>query len=160
MKKALLQDGKLEIGCDMFIVPNSLNRASAFSLNAGRFKESANAVLAANGLATESDPLLIQIWVVAEESMGCDNLNDHFGLYKDADGNESLYGQVWGYLPASLFKDAKEGDTVEVIIPSGVYGYSDDFDTVLCMTLAQTVYRYRRFGNFEDCFKCLYAKAV
>ena len=160
MEKAILKDGVLKIGCDMFIVPNSLNRASAFSCNAGRFRESANAVLVANGFEAESDPLLVQIWVVAEESMGCDNLNDHFGRYTDADGNEASYGQVWGYLPASLFKDKKEGDTVSIVVPAGVYGYSKTFSTVLCMTLAQTEYRYRRFGSFEDCFKCLYAKAV
>lgn len=157
MNKAVLKDGTLAIDCEMFIIPNSLNRASTFLCNAGRFKESANVILTANGLETESDPVLMQVWIVAD-SMECDNLNDHIGVFTAEDGSESFYGQVWSYLPASLFKNAKEGDTVTVHIPAGVYGYSREFETVLNTTLSQKKFRYRDFGAFEAVFERLYSK--
>ena len=159
-KAAKMVDGVLSIECDMFIVPNSFNRANSFVCNADRYKESANVILVANGLAEEADPLLMQVWMSAEDTMGCENLNCHYGKYIDENGDVKPYGQLWSCLPASLFKDAKEGDTVEVRVPAGVYHYSDKFDTMLKITLAQTKYRYRSFGNFENVYEVLLSKTA
>lgn len=150
----------LEVSADMFIVPNGFMKASNNVIYGDRLNATMNGILEASGHETEVDPYMMQVWVVAENDLGCENLVDHMGHYWGIDGVKHPFGNIPSYLPANMFVGRKEGDVVTVVYPEGTTQFNKDFKVVMHLKLAQTGYRYRRFGTFEECFDSLYVRVA
>ena len=101
------------------------------------------------------------MWIVAPE-LSSDNLIDHSGTYIDPETGDKYRLNIKNRISAfakSFFEAHKEGDTINIKIPVILTNLSD-IDVVIngnkeeaiadvSLTLKQTAYRYRRFGNFE-----------
>lgn len=148
----------LEVSADMFIVPNGFMKASNNFIFGDRLNVTMNGILEASDHETEVDPYMMQVWLVAENDLGCENLVDHMGHYWGIDGVKHPFGNIPSYLPANMFVGKKEGDVVTVVYPEGTTQFNKDFRVVMHLKLAQTEYRYRRFGTFEQCFDSLYVR--
>lgn len=136
------------IRAGVFIVPNHAGPLSEFGkkYDGQRMVDTA----AANGKEFNPDAdSVIQVWLHAEESLGCDNLSDHYFEYEGE--NYRLYANI---LPASLFTGMMEGDEREMLIP--IRSQSEEEERKyfrLLVKAAQRQYRYRRFGDFQDVFQ-------
>lgn len=130
---------------DLFIVPNRGTRLSDFKWLESVYKKYSD-LLSMNNLDVDEDAVFFEVWAVDRKVLKSDNLGDHGFVYDD--NNFSMQVR---YLPAEIFKNSKEGDTVEMTIPIRITE-----DKTICMKanfrLAQTEYRYARFGHFEDAF--------
>lgn len=101
----------------------------------------------------------VQVWYCTPESSDS-NWYDHL-----IDGYTELEGwePVSQYLPKSLFEGKKEGDVVTFTLPicrkawrANPLNHSTkiEYDKIkVSLTLSQTKYRYRNFGNFEEVLK-------
>lgn len=100
----------------------------------------------------------VQVWYCTPNSSNT-NWYDHL-----IDGYTELEGwePVSQYLPKSLFEGKKEGDVVTFTLPIcrkawrarvDLEARIEYNDIKVSLTLCQTKYRYRNFGNFEDVLK-------
>lgn len=100
----------------------------------------------------------VQVWYCTPGSSDT-NWYDHL-----IDGYTELEGwePISQYLPKSLFEGKKEGDVVTFTLPICRKAWRArldlqsriEYDEVkVSLTLSQTKYRYRNFGNFEDVLK-------
>ena len=136
-----------EANVDAFIVPNKTHVVSDFLFDADD-RETAYKLLAwINKVHYEpSEDKLVEFWYVSPE-LESDNLVDHGfkinGQYCNCDYD------IGRFLPYSMVKDHKEGDTIDVIWP-----YDDGSDVMkfilMHVTFKQMGYRYARFGKFEE----------
>lgn len=94
------------------------------------------------------DDYYVQIWCLTPntENHGS-NWNDHYEMVMPENREDpEAEGECFPkYLPVSLFKDKKEGDSITIQTKWGRVE----------LTLNQLNYRYRRFGRFEDVLKKL-----
>lgn len=120
---------------EAFIIPNKVDT----------FKKEnhlhLNAKLARWGIVEkfQEEESIIQLWITSDES---DSWADH-GAPKELFNTLEPTGKNYfpQYFPYSIFKDKKEGETITILL---------DGKHELNLTLAQTKYRYKSFGNFED----------
>ena len=95
-----------------------------------------------------SEEKFIQVWYVTPGDSDS-NWRDH-GI----DGYNELkgYKPISIYLPVSLFRGYKEGDTITVNLPiTKNTRKASDIDAVkVSLTLKQKDYRYGNFGKFEE----------
>jgi len=90
----------------------------------------------------KSGDKVVQIWTTSED---VDSWNNHgapdpiLEIMGFHEGPRTYFPEYW---PASVFAGLKEGETVTI--------NGDKFNITL--TTAQTKYRYKRFGTFEDVF--------
>ena len=136
-----------EANVEAFIVPNKALVVSDFLFDVDD-REAAYKLLARiNEVHYEpSEDKLVEFWYVSPE-LGSENLVDHGfkinGQYCNCDYD------IGRYLPYSMVKDHKEGDTIDVIWP-----YDDGSDVMkfilMHVTFKQSSYRYARFGKFEE----------
>lgn len=144
----------LEGNLEVFIIPNqgglitnwlSESVQNEFKKNIGEIAE-----LSGREFNPETDKI-VQLWFTG---MDCDNMVDHYAWAEDENGNKlSFRASNIGHLPASFFDGKKEGDTIDISFPVRAYDSADratDITVKAHVTLAQSKYRYRRFGNFED----------
>jgi hypothetical protein len=89
---------------------------------------------------------LVQIWATDPKSRKDEKeYSDNWNCHGIDFPKKFLMGWFPSYVPYTLLKDKKEGDTVK-------FTY-DGVDIEL--TCCQTQYRYARFGKFEDALKCV-----
>lgn len=155
MKLNLEVDG--EVNADLFIIPNEISRiGSFFKSYQVRYAKLCQDLFELNGVEYDLDDFdsekLVEIWAVSREDLGSDNLGSH-GFTMTIDGQE-YYCRFPSYLPVRLFSGKKEGEIISLIIPIEGQGDENDDHVSLKMRfnlrLAQTEYRYRGFGKFED----------
>ena len=144
-----------------FIVPNNpINLSKSKMYDTAERIENHTNVCLLNG--TDFDPekdRIIELWYIGEEDFNTTNLCDHGGKVT-IDGEDYRMGfKTRGYLPAKLFKDVKEGDTINLTIPGWVnkkenflYPTENAQDCMfqIALTCQQLHYRYERFGRFEE----------
>lgn len=108
-------------------------------------------ILSSKEFDPKNDPV-VQLWFTG---MGCENLVDHY-LHAETDDSKRVYMRArnLGHLPASFFEGKKEGDSIDLVFPATCEVADSDDELNITVkakvTLAQTKYRYRSFGNFED----------
>ena len=153
---------------EFFIVPNT---ASVINENSYAFVSSIiwyESIMKANGHGVEtskfqhyetykemskSDPL-VQVWIATDRCKDFTSdlpaIKDEFGIYH--------FVRLSPYIPLSLIKDVKEGDTITLNLPVDVFvddipagDYIGEYKSTIRFTLtaAQDKYRYRGFGPFE-----------
>lgn len=156
----------IEASADVFIVPNS-----AFKLNPNYVTEmrriiDISNVMRANNLVYDYDKDdIIQLWFTSKEELKSENLGDHGFRFKTEDGDEfSIFpcdAKIVEMLPRKMFAGLREGESRTIFIPmkdcTAYNRITDkdekiDIDLRITVTAAQTKYRYKRFGNFEDTF--------
>ena len=126
-------------------------------------KEETKAILDANGLEMDEDERLIQVWMTSED-LHSENLCDH-GFHIEVGGRKwtAFPGAIPTMLPAKFFQGHKEGEIIKIKFPKTVletnadWGDEDSFEIesslILRLELAQTRFRYRSFGTFEECLR-------
>lgn len=130
---------------DVFVIPNRFGALdAAFD---GTF-ESLNSKLGRFGIEgfKTMDEKVLQIWIASPEE---DNWNSHgtpdevteaLGMVDECGKRPNYLSE---YFPARYFEGKSEGDVVTITMKNGVN---------VELTLAQTKYRYRSFGRFEEVF--------
>lgn len=149
----------LTINAQLFIIPNHACHISGlFDFAQADHLARMKKICELNGL--EFDPekdWLVECWYLSEE-LGCENIPNHNIRVLNENGKRCTIGVENRYLPSNIFKGKKEGETISVKLPvwMRVEGEDKEFpngkDIVADFTISldQTKYRYRRFGNFED----------
>jgi len=135
----MIYNNQNQIVGDVFIIPNCPVRESdwdgSFRLIAKeqwtRFKNRIHRVI-----NEKEDEAYVQVWCCTPG----DN-ESNWSCHHEMPDNENFAT----YLPVSLFKGKKEGDSVVVNTRWGE----------VVLTLSQLKYRYRRFGAFEEVMKKL-----
>lgn len=157
----------ITINGDIFIIPNSAPRLKDYWMESfkAKMQKYMHQICELNGLKfDETVDRCVETWYTSPE-MECDNIPDH-DIHFEYEGEKyQLTFPSGRQLPSPLFKDKKEGDVVEIKVPVYIRKYDrphykdkmfdEDIETVvtLKLKLAQTEYRYRSFGNFEDVLK-------
>lgn len=141
------------INADVFIIPNSPALIDEFC-NKKELQESIKSICNASNIEFNENVKLVQCWFVNNDS---DNIGCH-GLIINIDNEEYaiLHGAVETNIPATFFKNKKEGDVIEITMPISVYGENEEMKNInLCINarLNQLDYRYKRFGSFECVLK-------
>ena len=133
---------------DMFIIPNEASEYRSFMPCA---KESVREKLEYLGIKEpKENEKLVQVWFTGS---GEDNWNHPGALCRLAgikepeldDKDRWLKAYITSYLPESLLKDLKEGDTITIDY--------NNFNCTLVLTAKQLGYRYSDMGKFEDALK-------
>ena len=146
-----------EIKGDIFVIPNHAGKAEDFL---GSFSEKmaeyGKKICEANGkMYDEDNDYFVQTWMVSEDA-GSDNMARH-GFDVDVDGEKYYIWRLEENIPRQLI-DLSEGESATINLLGKGYRNSEDFtndnyvDVMIpvIFTAAQTKYRYRNFGNFED----------
>lgn len=155
-------NGVLDGNIDVFIVPNRVGKISSHWLKS-TVKNIATVVEMNNLEFNPESDKIVELWFTG---MDCDSWTDHYIHAEDEDGNKVCFrASNIGYLPASIFFNKNEGDTVDITFPATVYKvrkdrrtplteeeaeYSREIVVKIHATLAQNEYRYSRFGSFEE----------
>jgi len=149
---------------DIFIIPNSLAKPKNMMFEEARFD--LYRMAKANDIKFTDESKFVEVWFATPGNQDS-NWRDH-----TIDGYDELKGwrPIWNYLPVELFKGRKEGDVVTFNLPIESWtaahpitgldnspagcnipnGVTVTTKIKVSMTLAQTKYRYRRFGTFEE----------
>ena len=164
--KTLNINNPITINGAIFIIPNHAPRLEDYWMESFKTKmqKYMHQICELNGLKfDETVDRCVETWFTSPE-MECDNIPDHH-IYFECDGEKyQLIFPSGRQLPSPLFKDKKEGDVIEIKVPAYIRKYDNpryidpvegDVETIvtLKLKLAQTEYRYRNFGNFEEVLK-------
>ena len=147
---------------DIFIIPNSLRKLREFpSFMQNSYRNMLKTIFSEHHIHSENldEELFVEVWATSKEELKSENLSAH-GFNVTIDGKE-FRARFPEYLPVSLFLFNHEGDETWLNIPVFAEKYYRESDTVetarpilkWILRLAQTDYRYRIFGNFEDCLQ-------
>lgn len=133
------------ISFEAFIVPNNLVKWETMP---NYLKERLAADLRRFGIEPDEGEYA-QVWILSE-SLGLENATDH-GLDREVCETLGLdYAKrgyyAPGYLPVSLIRGLKEGDSVTTTSENG---------TNIVIKFEQKPYRYGRFGRFEEVLEYL-----
>lgn len=153
-----IENGVATIKVDAFIVPVSLE--SIHDLNSDcQNQEIERRIQFNKDNGTDFNVLsskFVYLWYTGEDTCESENLGDHGFLVEDLNGTPraSRLTSHAEHVPAELFKDKVEGDTVEIVLPARLLnpepGEEKNFKVRLICRLAQKEYRYRRHGTFHD----------
>ena len=147
---------------NIFIIPNSPNpiqRMTDSKWSTTRSKRMARSMKEMFELnkwgEMPSDEKAVEIWWVAEN---CGNVYDHHPTVM-YEGKKYELKLDCPFLPMSIIKDWKEGESHVINIPVSLYEWETDAktETVFKATIvpSQTKYRYRRFGTFQECISVI-----
>lgn len=142
----------IKANADLFIIPNAIVDTTDKFYDAPHYRklrETGPGMSMLNGL-NPMDPdssKLVQVWITSKEDLHTENLGDHCFHVDDQiiAGHDGKYSA--GYLPLSMLKGHHEGDHINIKMDYSNHGIMLELDC----RLAQTEYRYRNFGTFEDC---------
>ena len=161
MERTIIDMNNIEnlvINGDIFIIPNRAAKIQDFfDFAQEEKKEIMEKICRLNERVFDVDnEHCLETWICSEEFQ-CDNVADHNIHTLTTDGQRVTIGIDNGrYIPSSLFKGHKEGETIEIKIPIwiSISHAETPINTVVTfrLTLSQTKYRYRIFGNFEEVF--------
>jgi len=126
---------------DIFIVPNGLSMANS---KVGVFN--------ANGMEEAYEGLIVEVWMTGSGS-------ENWGSHSFPEPIANVAGEGAGidgrwrylaphYLPVNVFAGKVEGDCITL----NFYGVQTE------LVLAQSKYRYRNFGKFEEVLNMLLRK--
>ena len=150
----------IDISLNVFIVPNSLMTVNdVFDAFRPSYEMVMKDVLAQKGeeLDNEKD-LLVQLWYTNGDT---ENLSDHglnFEVVGDENGGVISIPNELSFLPVKLFDGLGEGDKVDVDVPAWIYQmgqHKKNATLRLHLTLDQSDYRYRRYGDFASLLNTL-----
>ena len=143
---------EIHANAEVFVIPNSANKVSEYTFrsvidNAHRMCENLGMEF------DEKNDKLAQFWTSSDD-LDTENLSCH-GFSFEVDGQEVYSEYIPECIPVKIYKDIKEGESREVIYEFEGHIYEPKSSRVpvrlvLNVTAAQSKYRYRRFGNFED----------
>jgi hypothetical protein len=152
----------VEATADFFIIPNSASRIQDYYSEDTqvRRREEATKICSDNNVDfDESKDYMVQTWITSED-LHADNITDH-GFHFEEDGERYwVHAGIGRFIPSNLI-NIKEGETVTLSFNDNeVYARNDldeehpvNVNVILHITAAQTKYRYRNFGKFEDTLK-------
>lgn len=136
---------------DLFIVPNQAGYVSDFWIGSEKQSKIASMICDLNGYSfNPEEDKVVQVWSCCED---CDNMQDHYFKAFGENGIEYSFRFPSSYIPAKVLKHHKEGETFELVYqmkPVDNHEENKKFEFIFKVTLSQSKYRYRRFGNFED----------
>jgi len=125
---------------EFFIIPNKASKASSYTFPPKWYGDNGEKV------AIDNDETVIQIWITNGKEPSNDtseNWGDHgipIRLRADPEKHELALNRI----PLCLIENLKEGESIEVNINGHIVQLT-----------ANSEYRYRRFGPFEDCLKSI-----
>ena len=148
---------KVTANADVFVIPNHASTADEFIFGKETRKETVSNVCFANAVSYSPEmDKLIQLWIVSDD-LQSDNIEDHGFIYKFNGKEYRCHLPAYCHSLPKTVLPSKEGETKTVIIPNCIAeerSHDADeeiiFDLELHLTAAQTKYRYKNFGNFED----------
>lgn len=158
MVKGINNEYKLNM--DLFIIPNSARRVDGFiECFQEKNKEWFDTLANLNGYEADPDDFYVQIWGVEsgalEDESLCENLWCHFLRVDDEEGKWYCRFDK-EFLPYSILKNWKEGESYEFRIPATLDARGKENDATkevvfdCTITPKQLEYRYCRFGTFEE----------
>lgn len=153
MIKQFNENNVLEFNADVFVIPNNYSTAPA---NTFRDYKRIKEVAEANGIEVNEDTEgMIQLWFVATNDLGTDNLVRHGAVTYDKKGNEIIIVPHIEFLPYEMFQNYQEGDIIDITIPYTyrIHDKKVPYKLLMHTRLNQLGYRYRRSGRFEDIAK-------
>ena len=135
---------------DIFIIPNHGGAVSGYWLESTRREIIEIAKL--NGLEDFNETCnAFEVWISSDD-LSTENLNCHGGRF----GNDRIECRC-SLLPAVLFENVKEGDSIEINLPAAICSRDEhepeDIIVKITLTAKQLEYRYRSFGRFEEVFQ-------
>lgn len=152
----------IEAEADVFIIPNKLYKLKPkYMTELNRIVNVRKIALANNLVYDYEADDVIQLWFVSDD-LDSENLGDHgFRFYIEDDKylvppSES---KILSCLPKKMFEGLREGETRTILIPMNdteIHNCNTgdeekvDIELRLTITAAQSKYRYKNFGNFED----------
>lgn len=152
----------IEAAADVFIIPNRLSKLDPeYMAELDRIVNMKKIARANNLVFDYKADDIIQLWFTSDD-LDSENLGDHgFRFYIEDDKylvppSES---KILNYLPKKMFEGLREGETRTILIPMNdaeIYNCNTgdeekvDIELRLTITAAQSKYRYKNFGNFED----------
>ena len=145
--------------CEIFIIPNSPSKVENMINGKYSTSMSKREARAMEELFTlnhwgemPDDEKATEIWWT---SPNCENIVDHHPRVLWDDNNEYFMTLDSPFLPLSIVKEWKEGETKKLFMPVTLFHRETDkkIETVfeVNITLSQTKYRYRTFGTWEEC---------
>lgn len=158
MKQTVDVEISRDVDADAFIIPNGVPTIKSFFTSyQKRYSDLCQKIYEINGIEYDEENLgeekMLEMWVTAKEDLGSENLGSH-GFKLEIDGTPK-YCRFPNYLPLRLFEGKEEGDIVSITLPITAYTYEDgetkcELYIRFHIRLAQTEYRYRNFGRFEE----------
>lgn len=143
----------INANAEMFIIPNSAGRVTEFISKERAIREAQSICSSVGKDFDENDPL-VQVWICSDD-LDTENLCRH-GATVEIEGEDYFleYPEISEYIPLSIIKDLKEGETA-------TFGYTNiatinnndkniKVDLMLNVKANQLDYRYSRFGTFES----------
>lgn len=111
------------------------------------------------GREPESNDIMVGLWQTGE---GKPDMNDQPFTTKSLGGYKTT---LPSWYPAGIFSDSKEGDQVTVKFHLKTHKFEPEytqkvFEVELTTLLAQTKYRYSRYGKFEEVLSGMIAAAT
>lgn len=157
-----VENGILEFNAKGFIIPNAITKISKFISADSKFEYMKSLMKeTAPDMDLTMDDELLQLWFVSSD-LNVDNLCRHSSEITLENGREvSFRPSEIEDLPVKIFADKKEGDIIDIIFNYNakdcLFTKTEDFSfkVVMHLQLAQTEFRYRNFGKFEECFQRL-----
>lgn len=147
----------LEVTGEVFIIPNSLGTIGGFKECSWLKTDVSQMYGTAKhaGLNVSDTDKTVQLWMCCDES---ENICRH-GIPVTVH-DQRIHISIHGFenLPCKLFNGKKEGDQVELFYSfKGTWGddVEEDIEITFKLTLAQSKYRYRNYGTFEECLRQL-----
>lgn len=144
MDKNYVIINKEEVKGDIFIIPDRVWKISEYDIES--FRNEFTLISNLNNVS-EEDPLMVHVWITSEGDFSSDDLDCHGFVY-----NDEPYKAYCSNFPDELFKNKREGDCVELLIPVKPRNFDTEQQLVLQIKvrLNQSEYRYRAFGKFEE----------
>lgn len=152
----------IEAEADVFIIPNKLYKLNPkYMTELNRIVNVRKIALANNLVYDYEADDVIQLWFVSDD-LGSDNLGNHgfrFWVENDRYWVHSSESKILSCLPKKMFEGLREGETRTILIPMNDTEIQNcntgdeekvDIELRLTITAAQSKYRYKSFGNFED----------
>ena len=142
---------------DLFIIPNKATTPDDYLGRSDVVRSELEHFLQVNGHKLEDEPeqIIVETWGV-DKGHRSDNVRDH-GIFMDVDDiSVSIHPKVTN-MPYRIIRDLKEGDTMQITVPTRVeytrcsFAHKE-FETEILInaTAKQGEYRYRNWGTFED----------
>jgi hypothetical protein len=139
------------LAVDAFIIPNSPTRINDLFMDSAKL-DILQLAIDNHQILEPANDKIVNLWLVSEEG---DNLSDHGLTVTSGDKEYYLpyFGDTFDNIPAHFFEGLCEGENLNLKVTRWGRKVNDketEVDITVKMCLAQSKYRYRRFGDFQD----------
>lgn len=141
-------NGKVNIQFNgsVFIIPNHAGTVDGFVVSKDKYRKFMEDLCDLNSdQKFDPEDNLVQVWIHSED-LNCDNVTRHNPCVKHND-KEYWLEPMAEYIPSSLLRGHKEGDTIQFTYP---LEDEENVTATINMKLEQLPYRYGSFGSFEE----------